>query len=663
MILAQTHPRHQFTFHQPSDTIAQSDQHWSSYPTQSPTPSQSLHNTNFFFGENPSFDLQPQQQPLNYHYLRIQVQTPFGSSQTPGSMQSEQSNNSWFSNGQLTPTSAEAHHRESSLSTLGSAGPASPYNVSTSNPHIIALQSDPLGNSYYDLHDNPQYSKPLTPAHTPSQEHFLTTPQYSNYNLHNLHTMGDAELMPAPEFSHSGRVSHSGRPSITSVASNDSPSTLQSYNDGERQKTEYSNAMPKFNRTMTDICEDELYSPTFEITEAPSGPAQTTMLSPNQNEIIKQRLQAANNRHLSVSIQVPLTVPSRERSPFRQGSPLAPSGNTFGSQSPCMGLGTASQTRQQQKLEIDARVFQEQIQKTSPEQTTPKTISPKDIDLVYHEDEVDTRMPLFPPQKQQSPRSRQQSILIQDPSQSDVDDTASQQSYGSMATTRRESSSAYSAASQATQQQSSNFNFTPPAVPGGIRQISQQYPFVPQSRRQPSSMSNVTKGFPATLTSKDSSSSEYAPDTSDLRKPTGSMADGGTYTCTYHNCTLRFDAPAKLQKHKRDGHRQSASLIGEGESGSGMTSVALRNSQAGPHKCERINPSTGKPCNTIFSRPYDLTRHEDTIHNTRKQKVRCHLCTEEKTFSRNDALTRHFRVCHPNVNLPGKSRRSGLAHD
>jgi len=654
MILAQTHPRHQSTFYRPSYTIPQSDQHWS---TQSPTPSQSLYNNTsdtISFGEGQSCDFQ----------LRVQVQTPpFGSSQPSEFMQSKQSN-SWLSNGQLTPTSAKAHHRESSLSTLGSAGPASPYNASTSNPHIINLQSDPLGDSYYDLHDNSQYSKPLTPTHTPSQEHFLTTPQYSSYNVHNFHTMGDAELMPAPEFSHSGRVSHSGRRSITSVVSNDSPSTLQSYNDEERQETEYSSTMPKFNRTMTDICQDELYSPIFQITEAPSGPAQTTMLSPNQDEIITQRLQAANNQHLSASTRAPLTIPSRERSPFRQGS-LASSVNTFGSQSPSMRIGTASQMRQQQKLENDARVLREQIQKTSPEQTTPKTISPKDVDLVYHENEKDASMPLFPRQKQQSARSRRQSSLIQEPLQSDVDDTASQQSYGSMATTRRESSSAYSTSSQATQQQSSNFNFTPPAVPGSIHQISQQYQFVPQSRRQPSSMSNVTEGFPATLTSKDSSSSEYAPDASDLKKPAESMADGGTYTCTYHSCTLRFDTPAKLQKHKRDGHRQSVSLIGgdDSGSGSGMTSAALRNSQAGPHKCERINPSTGKPCNTIFSRPYDLTRHEDTIHNARKQKVRCHLCTEEKTFSRNDALTRHFRVCHPNVNFPGKSRRKGAAHD
>ena len=51
--------------------------------------------------------------------------------------------------------------------------------------------------------------------------------------------------------------------------------------------------------------------------------------------------------------------------------------------------------------------------------------------------------------------------------------------------------------------------------------------------------------------------------------------------------------------------------------------------------------------------------YEDTIHNARKQKVRCDLCTEEKTFSRADALTRHYRVCHPDVEFPGKHRRRG----
>jgi protein RPN4 len=629
------------------------------------------------------FDFQPQN-------LRIQVQ--------PELMQSEH-NSSWLSNGQLTPTSATPrahHHRESSLSSLGSAGPASPYNPNTSNPQV-ALSTDPV-DIYYDMHDHSQYhhpasTKPLTPAHTPSQENFLTS-QYSRFNTHSFHNdfnsdyshvatmnsdglprhqaMGDAELMPAPDFS------HSGRPSVVSVANHESPATPPSF-DEERRKTgensfvdfwlneylqlcdsaEYRSTMPKLDRTMTDIYQDELYNPNFQITSVPpSRPGQSsTSISPAHNDIFSQRLQAANNQHLSSMAQTPLNHTSRERSPFRQGSPLAPSSNGFGSQkAPNMRLGTASGMREQQKAENDAMVLQQQLDRISPERATPKTISPKDVDLVYHENAEDASMPLFPKQEKPSPQQYRphmhQSLRVQEPLE--LDDNASQQSYGSMATSRRESISAYSTSSQTTPQTSNNFNFAPPAIPGGIRQLPQQYPFISQSRRQLSNISNVAEEFPATLVSMDSSSSEYTPETSEIKKPARTAADSGTYTCTYHNCTLRFDTPAKLQRHKREGHRQPAAMIGGDDAND-----RIQNSQAGPHKCERINPSTGNPCNTIFSRPYDLTRHEDTIHNARKQKIRCNLCTEEKTFSRADALTRHYKVVHPEQVLPSKSRRRG----
>jgi hypothetical protein len=188
---------------------------------------------------------------------------------------------------------------------------------------------------------------------------------------------------------------------------------------------------------------------------------------------------------------------------------------------------------------------------------------------------------------------------------------------------------------------------------------------VSQDRQENShqGMSDRTPEFPAHLASMESTVEEGPSETSSqlqlhlqqshsIQRPEDTCSDAGTYTCTYHGCTQRFETPAQLQKHKREGHRQISPA-----SAPTAQSLALRNSQAGPHKCERINPSTGKPCNSIFSRPYDLTRHEDTIHNARKQKVRCHLCTEEKTFSRNDALTRHMRVVHPDVDWPGKTRR------
>ncbi|KAL2127150.1 hypothetical protein VTI74DRAFT_11253 [Chaetomium olivicolor] len=143
------------------------------------------------------------------------------------------------------------------------------------------------------------------------------------------------------------------------------------------------------------------------------------------------------------------------------------------------------------------------------------------------------------------------------------------------------------------------------------------------------------------------------------QRPDDTMAKDGTYTCTFHDCTLRFATPKLLQGHKRESHRQAHHLYGPRPPvATGMTS-SLLNIQAGPHRCDRFNPSTGKHCNAVFSRPYDLTRHEATIHDPGKQKARCHMCTGGKTFSREDACIRHFKVCHPGVECPVKRRRRG----
>ena len=601
-------------------------------------------------------------------------------------MQLEQSvpQSSWHysSNGQLTPQSGRNHNRQSSLSSLGSAGPASPYSQTNSNPQVV-LSSESAGDIYYDgSADQSSYYQKNT-------EDFLATPFQHNYAAYNQNSQPVYNQLMAMHKQNSGEetmsvpdYSNSGRPSVAST-NNDSPATPagDDFQEPHSRPGEYSSsstdswlddylsscdteynrpaAVPKLDRTISDIYNDELYSPNFSTyTSAPSQPSQKATSSPSQtSDIFNQRLKAANMTHLKASSQSPLPSTSRGRSPFQQNSPLFDeSASTFSHPSPQVRLGTAAQLREQQKQEEYVRAMEEHAKRSSPEQSTPKTISPKDALLEYHETEEDAARPLFPPQS--APQYQMSKPTIQEPS-ADLEDSSSQQSFASMATSRRESSSAYSNSSNATQRNNSGFNFAPPSVPGV--QVPQQYPFVPQQRQSLNGTSNMPEQRPQFTTL------ESTEDYSGMKKPEGAKADSGTYTCTYHGCTLRFETPVKLQKHKREGHRQSVPLLGSGSGSSahrgsdasaGMTSAALlRNSQAGPHKCERINPSTGKPCNTIFSRPYDLTRHEDTIHNARKQKVRCHLCTEEKTFSRNDALTRHMRVVHPEVDFPGKTRR------
>ncbi|CAH6722253.1 transcriptional regulator Rpn4p [[Candida] jaroonii] len=74
------------------------------------------------------------------------------------------------------------------------------------------------------------------------------------------------------------------------------------------------------------------------------------------------------------------------------------------------------------------------------------------------------------------------------------------------------------------------------------------------------------------------------------------------------------------------------------------------------HVCHLINPHTDKPCDKNFSRPYDLIRHQETIHASLKKIFRCVICEgrlnggsgngKSKTFSRGDALSRHIKVKH-----------------
>ena len=248
--------------------------------------------------------------------------------------------------------------------------------------------------------------------------------------------------------------------------------------------------------------------------------------------------------------------------------------------------------------------------------TTPQTISPKGVILEFHEPGGEAaNSPLFP-----------------QPS-SPVFDKAQMGKGITQATGNPD---------DAVTLDTSDFDYLRPQLSSGL-QVPQPY------------LSTTSASIPSRVISAKSSSSSSSP-----TQPARAGADDGTYTCTYHSCTLRLETLALLQKHKRKGHGQTQG--NRARRTEGVAGVASNNgvidSQAGPHRCDRLNPHSGKPCSAGFSRPYDLTHHEDTIYNARKQRVRCSLCTEDKTFSCADALSRHYCICHPNVELPNKPGRT-----
>lgn len=366
--------------------------------------------------------------------------------------------------------------------------------------------------------------------------------------------------------------------------------------------------VPKLNRTMTDAYGDELYKPNFTI--ASSSPTISQTATSPSSQHFNRRLSDASSQHLN-SGHSPSSSMSRARSPFRTPSPFAPP-HSMGLTQGNSNLGGTLQGNERQ-FQPHAGLMMRQPNDSNMDM--PKIISLKDAMMELPDDCANYS--LFPQPNDVGFEFNDfgNMLMSNHLDENNFTDTAGQQTLFS--------------ASQ----------------PGFEARIPQKYPFVARQKPiQPAHMSALNKHI-----SKVDAPKEGV-------RATTSSNEGGTYTCTYHGCSLRFESPTLLQKHKREGHRQSQGT-GAVKSQDPKTSSSAMTSQAGPHRCDRINSSTGKPCHSIFSRPYDLTRHEDTIHNARKMMVRCEMCTEEKTFSRADALTRHYRVCHPEVDLPGKHRR------
>lgn len=588
------------------------------------------------------------------------------------------------------------HKRVSSDSSIASVGPDSPYTQTLAYPQIVDPDSVSVASGQFDSYDSgypstAQYSKSHHAPQTSQNHESFLAPAFQDYNP----ATADPESYQAVQAAMRQALMEQQRATLNNQSRSSRGSFEGDYNELTRVTSSGRNNATKLNRTMSDIYQDELYNPSITTSVSSQQPQQyipqENYLSPQKNTVFNELLQAAQNGHVTARSASPATSMARERSPFAPGSPYAADKFSHSTPNSPVRLGSAARMREQQKAESDAMAYAEHHQAKPSDFVAPPTVSPKDVALDFNEPEEDAKLPLF----NQDKRENQLSTFASNTpnlSQSDVDDGTSERSYHNMASRRHRGSNL--AASTASGQSGSNITFMPPSVPGTV-QMPQTYPFIAQLRRQSSSLRSTTDQvpeFPTQLTSMESTksdttqsenmnrpefpssaeSAQQSPSSPGMQRPSDTAAATGSYTCISPNCIARFETSAKLQKHRREAHRTSpprptsvapntSSTTTPSSATTPSTSSAPvnRNQQAGPHKCDRINPSTGKPCSTVFSRSYDLTRHEDTIHNNRKQKVRCHLCTEEKTFSRNDALTRHMRVVHPEVDFPGKTKRRG----
>lgn len=583
------------------------------------------------------------------------------------------------------------HKRLSSGSSIGSAGPDSPYShphivdPSTSSPHLECFDGMCSGAG--------QVAKNFVPSSNSSRHHHFLAPAFQDLNFSTCdpdtmkaaeEAMRDATLEMQPI---SDMENHKLDLSMSSC-----PEYEMGDDDRTRESADSRSTVPSFDRTMSAVYQDELYSPECLAPPAPTSHErdrayQTQLFKPG---VFTERLKAANERHLSANSASPVaTATSRGLSPFSQDPEFATDGfSNTASSAADTAASRLEKAMVRNAQEIRARDYQGPNMQR--DLGPSNTISPKLAVGDYGETEEAAKMPLFP---QENLQKRENQFASRNPpnirhlSRSDADSSNnSQRNYDNLQTNRRPNLSSFSPSSPSTQAQVASHNDPMPSLSSNV-QLPTQYPFIQTSRRASKSIhSSSNPEFPASLPSMDSTKSEgsqpetvrfmtsdndamtVSPSSPSLQRPVDTKAASGPYSCTAAGCSQRFDTGSKLQKHQKDTHRQvspqptpatptpSATSLASAP-GSAAGAGANRNSQAGPHKCERLNPSTNKPCNTVFSRSYDLTRHEDTIHNNRKQKVRCTYCTEEKTFSRSDALTRHMRVVHPDVDFPGKNKR------
>jgi hypothetical protein len=387
-------------------------------------------------------------------------------------------------------------------------------------------------------------------------------------------------------------------------------------------------------RTISDAMQDELYNPGVAPGTVHNVQQPAVCTTPSKFPDLYQK---AQKQH---TLGTAPTLP-RDHSPFRANSPFhpargaqfpAPASPSRSSAMLAVGFSTA-RTQREQEAEIERAALRRQMQQDyNTHGEAPKTISPKDAYLEYHESSQEgVKGSLFAREDEYSQNGSVHSGSYKSSVHEDDEDAQSydlkrEESFGSMATSRRESDVSMSYTG-------SMFS------PNGNQQYT-SLAFSPYGYNEMSSRHSEEPSDPTSqqLIAEDEGDYDYQPVSPPAPKPSESKANRGGYTCTVSGCTQRFPTTNKMAKHRREAHRQTT----PGSRGDGIA----KSHHPGPHRCIRNNPTTGKPCNTVFSRPYDLTRHEDTIHNTQREKVRCEICNDEKTFSRQDALTRHKKVKH-----------------
>lgn len=116
-------------------------------------------------------------------------------------------------------------------------------------------------------------------------------------------------------------------------------------------------------------------------------------------------------------------------------------------------------------------------------------------------------------------------------------------------------------------------------------------------------------------------------------------------TCAYPQCDERFESEVLLRKHQSALHEQDDTYANSNGPSEGSSSIEVI-------RCLGVNPRTFAPCNVAFTHPSEMQDHVDTIHKAPQRPFGCKKCREDSQFERHDQLARHYRLRHPNDEVP-----------
>ncbi|BFZ62431.1 regulatory particle non-ATPase [Saitoella coloradoensis] len=513
---------------------------------------------------------------------------------------------------------------------------------------------------------HPAQSQNLQPSDNNDGGHrrVVSTDGYLNVNAHKMpmhENMGDYRnpITPIPS------------PSVSSRYVTPEPDGGSDHDD----PPPFIPKFPKLDRTLTDIVEDELYQHIPKNREPPLQEEYDDNYQ--QNEDIQRLINAFPE----------LNQPSDDGSPSSLGSAsvgsyssatMAPPPLDDQSWYPTVAqMGFPTQVRQmEQRQQNNAMV--ESVRRLRDEEgpaLPQQTVSPKEAFLDFPELEQPPPRGLFSP-----PSLSAESTIDSQLSQRSAD-TINGNSYGSDS---QESTVPHfvphNAMPPPLQAPQHHQNLVPQLMSGSSdlsssssgRQFSQDSDneYLPHPARNQAQFSRPGTGY---STESAASTDSFKPD-----------APRNSYACV--DCGRRFDNTQALSAHKRTHsgdaisrhpfpqalqgtasapntappsprsanaqlfHQQPAHLqsrpMTHSVSHTGSTPSKPSSRSHGPHRCDWNNPNTGLPCNKVFSRPYDLIRHQETIHAQKKPEYKCEICGDDKVFARADALVRHRRVKH-----------------